>query len=542
MSDTSMFLSLYRGIIRGISRLRKYTPVIEVRAGSSTDLHNELIKARKDPQLYGKYLFEEIWFLAKEEFHKNVNSKIPTTIYKRVTKGADLIELLAHIDENDSMHWNRLIEYLVNYRNEQLRQSLWRQDFDKNRDQIEQGLLKDMPSIKARKISSEAQRLKARVLHTPFNSLSSAARTKCYKTESETSEINASKIMKAHLKELQKLGKIPNPFKLPYVTSLESFLLMNQPDQKYGIPGSGKSTIIKKAYDEDIIKGILVPEVEYRLNEKHFLGRISNIVNKRGPAKVKIVVTNAGAMPAHYLRNPRPNHKFMKAMAIDIKRLMRCIRKQFIWGLSGGNENAVSEAKHGEGYSVTGSRGYSYEEIMFPREYYEKLAVDESIWDFIIAQETQKVEQRNLALLLDRIYNSWLEPLDIASASIDREMQLYFEKHRAIAKKLREKREIVQKAANKYHEKIAHRYREALDLIKKENVFLHSDLYNVKKTPQITYERALRADTNKKPKNKWGLPLSEKLGSSLGDYLVSVGLKGFKMGNNFKKRQRIIPK
>lgn len=539
MSDSRIYLSLYRGIIRGIAKLKKYIPVIELRLGIDPNLHNELTKAQINPQLYGNYLLEEIRFLTKEAFNKRLTNKNRTIIYNRVTKGADLIELLKHINGKDAEHWTRLIKYLVDFRSEKLRQSLWGKDFDKNRDQIEQGLLKDMPSIKARRISSEMNRRKARVKHTPFDSLSSGARTKHYKIEAETSEINASKVMKAHLKRLQRLGMIPNPFKLPYVTSLESFLLMNQPDQKYGIPGSGKSSIIRKAYDEDIINTIMAAEVEHRINEKHFLGRISNVVNKRGPAKVKIVVTNAGAMPASYLRTPRPKHKFMKAMAISIKRLMRCIRKQYIWGLTEATENAVSEAKHGEGYSVTGSKGYSFEEIMFPREYYEKLAVDESIWEFLMEKEAQKESgPDSRTFLLDRILKSWSESLDIASASIDKEMLLYFEKHRAITSKLRKKREQVQRSANMYHETVVKKYRKILTLIEKENVFLHSDLYNVKKTPQITYKRGLKADT--KSKDKWGLPLSEKLGYTLGDYLVSVGLKGFRMGNNFKKRQNIV--
>lgn len=541
MSDVSMFISLYRGITRGIFRLKKCIPVIEVRPGTDVSLSNELVKAQKDPQLYGEYLFAEIQFLAREEFTQELSYRLPTTIYNRVTKGTDLIELLGNINETEPVHWTRLIQYIVEFRSEKLRQSLWKQDYYKNRDQIERGLLKDMHSIKARRISSEMQRRNVRIDHTSFKSLSSGARTKHYKSESVISEINACKVMKAHLKRLQMIGLIPNPFKLPYVTLPESFLLLSQPDQKYGIPGSGKSSIIKKAYDEDIIKGILAPEVEYRINEKHFLGKISNIVNNRGPAKIKIKVTNAGAMPANYLRSPRPNHRFMKAMAIDIKRLMRCIRKQYIWGLSDGNGNSVSEAKHGEGYSVTGCKGYSYEEIMFPREYYEKLAVDESIWEYFMEQQLEtKTELKQHISLLDKLYEAWLESLDIASDSIDREMRLYFDKHRAIAKMLREKRGLVQKAANKYHESVVERYRKILDVMKKENVFLHSDLYNVKKTPQITYERALRADRHQKTKNNWGLPISEKLGYSLGDYLVSVGLKGFRMGNNFKKRQNII--
>lgn len=546
-NNAPLLRSMYRCIIRGVTKIKDKKPLIQIDDTCDASLRREIEKALIDPKLYGQLLPQEIHFLAKEEFSRVTQSKAPISVYKRMNRASDLIEVLEGIDEKDSASWTRLIGILVNFRLDKLRESTWKERFAKNKTEIQQGLIKEMPSITARKRLSEMRRVNAIKKQVLFNYLSSGERSKKYKNEVEESKVAAGTVMKTHLKRLQKLGFIPNPFKLPYISTPSTFLLLNQPDQTHGIPGSGKSSILNQAYDDVIIRTIFEPELEYRLNEVHFVGKLESIVNSRGPAKIKIAVSYAGAMPVRYLRAPRMNHNFMKMLAMDIKRLMRCSRKQLIWSLSLQDNTTVTEAKHGEGYSVTGSGGYSLDEIMFPRKYYEKLAVDEAIWEYFVETDAMTHDNKPLSLvqtgeLLNKNLKGWLEPLNIATSAIDQEMQLFFTKHRLIATELRLKREKVQKTADYHHQRLVSKYRKLLDLIEKNNVFLHSDLYNVNKSSQVSYQKALEADDKMPPKKKWGLPTREKFGATLGDYLVMVGFKGFRMGNKFSKRHNVIKK
>ncbi|WPK26466.1 hypothetical protein PUMCH_003820 [Australozyma saopauloensis] len=537
--------SMYRNIVRGLRKIKHCQPTISFALDVPENLRNELEKAKSDSLLYKELLLPELHFLAKEEFSKELTDLYLVKGYKQLSFGTELILAIDDIKLDKAAAWNNLINLLVKYRSAQLRQSRWREKYHENRDQIERALLKEMPSQLARKRSSLLEQIKAkeRNINVTFSTLSSSARTKYYKKQHEQSQINASETMKMHLKELQKKKKIPNPFKLPYVSTPESFLLLDQPNQTYMVPGAAKSSVIKDAYDSDIIRAILEPEVEYRLNEKHFLGKVDDIVNNRGPAKVKICASNAGIMPAFYLRKPLKPRNYLKMMAIDIKRLMRSVRKRLVWLLPLENAIGVSEPKFGDGYGVIGSRGFSSNEIMFCEEYYLNLALQEVTWEYLLEEQTsgKKIGVCNTKRL-DQLLKSWQEPLIETTAALNKEVSYFHTKYRTLRDQLRLERSTAQEDANAHYTTIVQKYLDVLQMKEDEKVFMHSDIYNVKRTPETTYEQELLAQDLLPTKNRPGLPLRENLGSLLGDCLEAVGLKGFKIGQAFKKKHSIIEK
>lgn len=527
--------------------MKQKSPVIALDNDLLDNLRAELFKAQKDPTKYALFLFSEIRFLAKEEFLQEQKTTL-LSHYKRVNRGAELIGLLEELhksEKDESLVWTRLIGFLVDYRTDQLKTSIWREKFRANFDKIQQGLFKAMPNVVRRRKVSEFNKNKAKVREKPFTSLTSAERTKEYKKEVLRSRMNAANTMRDHLKRLQKFAMIPNPYKLPYVKSQPNFKLTDLPDQRHGIPGAGKSSIIRKAYDTDIIKFVMEAEVEYRLNQVHFLDTVADKVNKRGPPKVKIVVTNAGIMPASFLRGARVDRRYMRAMAVDIKWLMRCSRKSLVWNLTPSDIDSIKESKHGEGYSVKGSRGFSDKELMYPRFYYEQLAVDEAIWEYLMEKSQNEQGKTDAQEKIDYnrlnyLSSSWTHELGVATDAVKAEINLYYTRHRALTKKLQEKREKVQEEENAYFETIVEKYKTLIQVLKEKNVFMHSDIYTIGQERGRSYEQIMQTKSQLKRKNWPGLPVRERFGSSLGDYLNSVGFKGFRMGNKFKKRHNIV--
>lgn len=536
-----MLRSLYRNILRGISKLKNRSPVTTLNSNQPSNLALEIKKNQLDPEKHKDFLLSEIRFLVKEAFmDENTNNSVNQL--RKISRGTNLIAALGEIQNNDGLSWNHLISLLVEFREQQAKESVWRQNFLNDQDVIKQGVFKGKPSALVKKKLSESRRLKAQIFSAPFRSLSSSERTKEYKKQVALSNVNASKTMRLHLKSLQLLGLIPNPFKLPYLSLLKPYLLLTQPQQAHLIPGSAKSSILKRAYDQDIVKFVLGPELEHRLNEKHFLGKIEHIVNRRGPAKIKIIATHSGAMPIHFLRTPRKRLNFMKMVGVDVKRLMRCIRKRFIWNLSEGKSHTVSETKHGEGYSVVGSRGYSFDEIMFPREYYQKLADEEALWEYILdGQSNVKGTSKDTrSVTLNQILHEWTEALEISTIMIDQELEQFFKKHKAITKDLRTQRAKVQIEANRFHERKVIKFSKLLETLKKNGVFMHSDLYNNRLPASSRFEAMLKSEGSLPMKLRRGIPTREKPGMLLGDFLLASGFKGFKMGQIFKKRHSVI--
>lgn len=364
---------------------------------------------------------------------------------------------------------------------------------------------------------------------------------------------NAHDVVLRYLKKLQLQGKIPNPYKLPYADHLYKQAI-NLPKSLVFLPGSTTSAALEASYDLEYIETIIKPEVEYLLNEKHPLDKLSDIVNNRGPYKVTIRSTSAGLMVAPFLRVPNYDKMKMKELAMDIKKLMRAVRKQTIWNHSKDSKTTVSEVPHGEGFSVRGSRGFSLDEVMYPREYYEELATQEANWESLIQLEEYKSTGKNIDLTTSRAQDglrkthrtnlkSWISALVEATEAIDAEIRLYYKKYEIKADSpVWKKQQELQELMDRRHEKLVAGYIGLLKQLETDRVFMHSELFNGNNPVQTGYEDMIAHDSRRAEKNRLGLAEQERtgLGKKLGDYLEQFCHRGYKMGYRFAKRLNVI--
>lgn len=541
-THASLTRALYRELLRGLNNIKSVVPIIDA-DNENKMVQRELTRAQQNPELYGKFLSSEIRYYVDEEFRRDRKRTNEKSLHLTLVEGTQLIDALAevHRDPHTNHGWTKVIELLVKHRDAEFTRQRWVSEYHKNRDAIDEVRNKGShPLIKKQK-ESRAQLKTAR--DPKFSMLSSSGQHKAYKKALEDSKENADFVVRNYIKKLQLEGRIPNPYKLPYVSDSISKQAINMPDPSKLLPGSTKHSVMKEAYDMEYIDAIVKPEIEFLINQAHYLDPLRKRMNEKGPYKVKIRHTNAGAMTAHFIKLPYTREKEMKEIAMDIKELMRAIRKQFIWNLDPKTSGAkLSEKKIGDGFAVRGSGGFSPEEVMFPRYYHEKLAQDEAEWEYkmeTLLNENQGPEtEGKLAKLRRALHASWRAPLEESTAAIDHEILLLYKKYKVDRQHpIFDDQAHFQREMNEFHEKKAHAYEELLQVLKEDNVFLHSDLVN-KDVVKVLYDDCMKNEEKKKEKHRHGVAELERkgMGKRLGDYLESHGFRSYKMGYRFAKR------
>ncbi|OBA21752.1 hypothetical protein METBIDRAFT_32213 [Metschnikowia bicuspidata var. bicuspidata NRRL YB-4993] len=523
--------SLFRDVIRGLRKISDQAPILIARTDYSTELKNEIEKASIDKLQYRDYLLSEIRHTALQKFSAEPKDVKDHVFYSQLWQGHHLATTLRAIqsDPNNAALWVDLIDIVVTERTAQLRRSNWILDYKSHKEVIDEHHLKEMHPLQAKRVLSKKKKM---------TSIISPSTDKGYKLLLKNREDNAAWVVRNYLKRLQLQGKIPNPFKLPHVSDSIRQQALQLPRVSDLIPGSTKSAVLKAAYDMDHINTIIKPEIEYLLNKRHYLEKYQRIVNKDGPVKVKIISTLAGIMQAHFLRAPVKDEKRMKQLAIDVKKLTRVIRKQFIWKLDSSQAEGICERKFGDGYAVRGSKGFSIDEIMYPKRYYEEIVLEEAEWEFLIKVEELKMVYGSSALndakfsnklreVRQQIIQGWHEPLDTASREIDDEVKLYFTKYKITENSsIWERRAALQARMNLNFEKTSKKLGNLIGLLERDKVCAHSDLFHRSHHTSFNYGE---------------IPEKDRIGTgkSLGDYLKEAGLSGYKMGYEFKKRLNI---
>lgn len=507
--------ALYRLLIRELAKLKHLVPIINT-SNSDAPLRRELNKASLNPQAYGEFLRSELEYSVRQKFRTKL-SKVDSSLYLSLVHGKDLIQKLRDVSSNatSATSWLALIDSLVTIRAQELQRCKQRTEYLANRAEIDSARLKYANPLLVKRAENAMLKSRKSREHKTEGIVKSTK-----KAMAESAD-HAAYLTRHYVKVLQKQGKLPNPYKLPYMSSqiLKQGSLL--PDSEKLIPGSTRLSVMEAAYDMRHIESITMPEVEHLLNELHMTALIERI-NESGPYKVKIRHTEAGPMSAHFLRLPYGQGEKLKRLAIDIKRLMRAIRKQFIWNLDG--KSAVSEPRYGDGYAVRGSGGYSVNEIMYPRQYYERLCLDEAEWECRISVIN------NPAISAEDVYSvaadSWLEPLQVASAAIDEEVHSYHRKYRLTPEsEIFKEQAIQQQRQDEYFRHQVHEFQSLLLELSDDNVFLHSDLYNSR-----------RVEDNvvlKFTKSKLAIPCRDRvgLGMRLGDYMAKHGFRRFEIGH-----------
>ncbi|GEQ72102.1 hypothetical protein JCM33374_g5788 [Metschnikowia sp. JCM 33374] len=531
--DHNMVLrSMFREIMRGLRKISHQAPVLQKEDLCSSSFDAEVKKAAIDRIQYREYLLSEIRHTVFQKFSSTPRNFKDHVWHSRLFDGHNLVEKMSAICEHPGSpsSWKELVELVLEERNSQLRKSKWTLEYKANKKVIDEGHLKEMHPLNAKRQLSRQKRGTPEVDCTT---------DKGFKKCLAESEANASWVVRNYLKKLQVTDKIPNPYKLPYVSDSMHQQALQLPKVVNLLPGSTRDTVLESAYNMDYVESIIKPEIEYLLNKKHYLNKYQDIVNKKGPYKVQIKSTNAGIMPVRFIRSPVKDTVRMKNIAIDVKRSTRSIRKQFIWKLDSSQAENICERKIGDGFAVRGSKGYSVDEVMYPKSYHKDIASKEAAWEFLIKLEEFKAKYGDKVLQEEKlrsqlgkvrqvIVQSWLSPLDTASEAIDQEVKSYFNKYNVTENSsIWKRRAALQMRMDKNYQRTSKKLAKLIKLLERDGVFLHSDLFYRSRGFEWV--------------NGNQIPEKQRIlsGKSLGDYLEEVGLKGYKMGYEFKRRLNI---
>lgn len=556
LGHTVLLRSMYRRILRGLAKIRQIDPVVDLTKGEDgLTLHRELVKASKNPKLYGEYLRTELKYRIDEEFRKYYPRINERSLYPKLVEGEKLVGFLQDVrkETRNCMLWSSIIEILVANRQRELDRNCWKRAYLSSKAEIDQGRDKEVnPLIAKRRQSS---RLREYDTSKKYTSLTASHRRKALKKAIGESEENAAFVVRNYLKKLQLNGRIPNPYKLPYVPASLTRQTINMPKENALIPGSTKTVVVDAAYDSQYIESIIKPEVEFKINQHHYMAPLEKIVNEDGPYKVKISASNAGIMKAYYIRLPFPKFAEMRQIAVDIKRLVRTARKLFLWNLQLSNAPDAKAKRLGLGYHVRGSEGFSTDELMYPREYYENLVNREANWELLMELEEQKAKYGEDFVLSEQfndkfqkrareVFDSWLQPLRETTNILKEDVRLYHKKYNVgIDDPIWKKQLKYQKMMNESFEDKVTRYTELLTQLEKDRVFMHSELYRTSPVTQ-DYTKTMVSEEGKSVKYRHGIPETERKGQGkrLGDYLEDMGFKGYKMGYKFARRFRFLQK
>lgn len=474
--------SLYRSLIRLTNKLNKRIVLIPKDANKC--LLDEEIKYNIDPTLYIHQLRFEIRYHARQEFAIKY-SKIES-LFAAVDRGNMFVDLLQN--EDMSKFLKRLIEY------RQLVFERQQRDFGNDEETSPQRTTKN-PSL--------------------------AAKSKAFKQNLGKANEYAQHLLRRYIKQKQSLGLLPSPQRLPY-TPERAFVVDIGP--KKGIPESNKSKAMKAAFSFKYIDAIIKPGLAYDINKYHYLNKLETTVNTKGPANVKIGVTNAGPVPIPFIKLPYLRKPQLEEVAMDIKKLMTAVTIRGAW--EGNSLGKVKTFKDGS-MSIRRSQGFGEEEIMFPRSYYEELAVDEAMWEYLLEPGLESTD-------LPELTGSWTEALDITSEILLQKFLHYRKKYENSNEIHQEVRQL-QKKHNAHFDKLLIKYQSILDELTTNNVHKHSEIVNGDKILARYRAQEMYGTVEE---NIDGIPQKEGygLGKNLGDYLKQLGYHSFRFGNRFYDR------
>lgn len=545
MSHNALIKALYRTLFRQINKTKHLTPIVDTTANQNDIIQNELLKASQNTTLYRRFLWTEIMYYITEEIrHKNPN-QTSVGLYMKLSKADSLVQTLLELLHDPLNHrpWHNTINILVEHRRQQFEKSQWKHTYQENKQTIDANRNRNKPSLVLRRLATRKRNLENP--RVDFSSLPANEKYKKYRQELAKSAENSDWVFKLYLKTLQTRGVIPNPYKLPYVSDNLTKQSLYLPNPEKLMPGSARDSVINEAYDANYIEAVVKPEIEHVINKNHFLDAYDYQVNEKGPWKVKIRTTAAGIMKARFLSLPYIRKARLKELALDIKRLTRLFKIQSVWDID--PKNKMHERPVDNGFAVRGSKGYSDEEVMNSRNYYQQLAEAEADWEFLmmkmeLAKENLELEQdqHKLKEIHKSLRREWTVALDEVSDYYKNELGRLFHKY-SNRSKIMEERARAQTEMDAEYQRRAEAYSNLVDLLKRDGVYLHSDLVNFNHPVTRGYDYELEKQMKRRVKNRPGLPSEERLGlgKRLGDYLAEHGLKSYKWGFEFKRRLKI---
>lgn len=531
----ALLRSLYRDLLRGLFKTERLP--IKLTPSVDPSIQLELEKAVLDPTLYQELLISELRYYIKDRFRTKIRSSVG--LYINLGRGDGLVEQFRNLqaDPLQPELWHQVIKSLVQLRDDLFKQQKWKDFYLRNQKKVDEQRRKLLPVRVLRRLNSQGSERRTRQL---FLSLKANEKYKAYKRALKESKDDAGFVLRNYLKKLQLEGRIPNPYKLPYVSETMTLESLNLPDPSKLQPGSTRASVIEQAYDKDYIKAVIEPEVEYLIN-KSFLDEIDEQISIKGPKKARIKGTSAGVMTAHFLGPPYDDHQTMKTIALDIKKLTRLFKLRHVWNMSSADKVAQAhEKKVGDGFAVKGSGGFSDDEVIYTREYYQKLADAEADWE-ALTEEIRDSTSLGKIPPLDKkrqlLRSQWSQPLDIATDFINQELRKVCAKYKLL-EKIYDRQKEVQAALNTEFEERAQRYSKLLKVLNEDDVLMHSEIVNFSNPVNSGYDSALEDDFARSEKSKRGILEIERLGMGmkLGDYLAKFKFRFYQMGRFYRER------
>lgn len=530
-------ITLYRSLIRHTNRLSTLE-ITQSDEECSKDVQTELFKANIDRKLYVRLLKSELFYIIQDEFRVNHKEKInnPNKLRERIVAGLELQNDLENIKDGE-VSGVKLIEKLVEYRQQKQREQNWKAEYLKDPGEIDKSRNKDKPTLLLKQIESRSK--KPQLPLRRYKGLTQKDKENRIKMELIRCEENTQKLLRRYLKKLQTNHEIPIPHLLPYTPESALLPIEESVSTSISIPGSTRKSSIAYAYDQEYIDAIIKPEMEFDINKCHYLENLQSIVNEKGPFKVQIQITEAGPIPVPYIRMPYPRLNHLKEVALDIKKMMRLVRLKTVWNASGNDAN-ITEPQFSDGsYSVRGSKGFRENERLHPKIYYDLLAQGEGLWEYLIDASLKNDDTKDVASYV----NEWSKALEDATNCINEELTSYYQKYNKLKSSkspLLQEQKILQHQMNVHYNEQLNRYMHIIKLIEDNKVFKHSEIVNSDTVTKSYDEYLIENDSKTTKKNQRGMPSLERIGMGkhLGDYLDDVGYHNFKLGVNFDKKLR----
>lgn len=450
----------------------------------------------------------ELQFSIKESFHKRYGSTHDITI--QLLKGIRLNEIL------ELNQWNDLEELIKEERRLFFEYQKRRASYLKNKVNIHEKQINNLRG----KAKSQILSLKKGKLKYQKPDLSTAnGKSQFLKDGLKESKFHGSLILQRFIHELQLLNKLPESKLLPY-TPERIFTTGDNLDSRHIVGGVTNHAL--SHYDQDILQSIIIPGLEYEIN-KNYLDELRTILQEKGPYEAVIKETNSGIVPLPYIMQPTKHKIGREELAVLVKRQTFCLRMMKIWEAD--KELPEENMQRDGSYIIKRSKGWGDQELVYPRQYYQKYCDGEELFEVLLQIEINKNKKVKTPIDFDKYY--WGESLDISSQYLRQEYNKTIKESQIDLLPLQQE---LQKKYNAEYDKKVEKYNTLSMNLIKHNVFKHSEIVSPVNCNTI-YNGLEKRSIDK-------FPVKDKVGKgkSLSDLITEVGLKSYEFGNKFTKR------
>lgn len=461
------------------------------------------------PASINKY---ELKYNIQERFRNNYGSTFQ--IAEQLFKGITLDEALSLALGGN---WGKLKEFIDIQRKEVFLYQRRRADYLINKEQIEESAKKTARGKVKRNLLARTKR-KTRYfvpdLYIPDNE------KQFIKDGLANANYQGDTVLKQFLHKLQSLKKIPDPKLLPYSPEL-IFTIGDNLDFNHIIRGTTSKSL--ENFDQDILKAIVIPAMEYDIN-KMYLEQLKNALDNKGPYQATVHEALAGTVPVPYIMQPTKKKIGREEIAKLIKKQIFFRRMINIWE---SQTHLTEENKQKDGsYPIKGSHGFGPDELIYPREYYQELYDAEEMYEILLQIHINDYNGKpNEPIDLKQF--AWSESLDIASIYLRDAYKQVVQDSKIDFKTLQEH---LQKSFNNHYDEQVEKYEQLIANLQKHNVFKHSEIVSPPGSRSISDVAAKRSINF--------FPQTEIIGKgkTLGEFMAEPGFKHYKYGYKLTKR------